>query len=58
MLFRDKCEAMKTIIYYDGSCREVSGSHTMCELTFYAPPVSSSVVVGFSYEREKEGSGK
>lgn len=27
-LSRDKCEAMKTIIYYDASRREVSGSHT------------------------------
>lgn len=51
---RDKCEAMKTIIYYDGSRQEVSGSYTLRELTFYALPCL--LRSRWSYERE-EGAG-
>lgn len=51
-LSRDKCEAMKTIIYYDGSRREVSGSHTVRELTFYASLCLLRSC--WSYERRKE----
>lgn len=50
-LSQDKSEAMKTIIYYDGS-REVSGSHTMRKLTFYASPCLLRSC--WSYERRKE----